>query len=1676
METRIDTSHGTEIPRKSRSLDLKSLYKSRITEEDKKKGLKRKANEDGGDGNRDKKKKKKKSIKEVSLSSLKNVNSDSRKSLDVVVYDSDLVSGSHDSKDLKLSSNQTLNGSHGVNSVSSLSLEDNVIQIPRRKRGLVGRKKFEGGQLLKHQVQSSSKLDPVDQISKLSGESDDASGTHAESWKAKQEKDFDDLKENRNGESNSSRHSVKEEEDGQPSHLVVKNSDLSLKKSRRRRSKRKDLAPDGKGHVKEVESLVDKSIKRYNDAQDDEANLEENAAMMLSSRFDPSCTGFSSNSKASALQSASQSPLHLSSGPEFVGCGHGSKSVSGSESPSFDAAGMVLRPRKEGEEKRHPRKRRHFYEIFLADVDSHWVLNRRIKVFWPLDQSWYYGLVNDYDDEKKLHHVKYDDRDEEWINLENERFKLLLLPSEAPGKARRRKSKVQGENSDERTRKLKHKKEKEKKDLPVGDDNCIGSFMDSEPIISWLARSTHRVKSPKSPIRAVKKQKTSGLSTKSMQPLLSDDAVNLNGSFKGDPLSRAKRKVSRNSDLTERHAGDATQESSASESVPCPKESKMPIVYYRRRFRKTGSELSHTCQENNVCRSMLGSVTSASIADDIVNLKKRDVFLGKMNPDEPLWSVDDAGLLKLTLPCIESGKCKFIVNFPVDSVLFDSCGVGNFWLLNAAMLLHYGTVTITWPMVHLEMLFVDNVAGLRFLLFEGCLKQVLGFVFLALTMFHQRTEQGKFVELQLPVTSVRFKLTCFQHLRKQLVFTFYNFSEVKNSNWMDLDCKLRRHCLLTKQLPLSECTYDNIQMLQNGINPSPVTQPSLLKGRQRRSRQGISVMGVSRESAFLNISHASDENCNKVPPLALSFTAAPTFFLSLHLKMLMEKCLANFSFRDHDSVEHLEISECTMADEDSIMEDCSNKGLETTLEENLKVPSSEVASGGCFSSAKYELSTAPERNGYHVNGVSGDVTVPGTSVDSGVAADAIVQLPELRVHNSVSDQCALSSRELNDKDKPDTGSQSFLNDLCIEIPPFNQFEKPVDVHGAQQSTDPAWNTNGGIFPSPNPTAPRSTWHRNRNSSSVGHHSNGWSDGKSELLCNNFGNGPRKPRTQVSYSLPLGGFDLSLKQKVVHKGIASKRIRKANEKRSSDVARGSKKNLELLSCDVNILITAGDRGWRECGAQVMLELLDHNEWKLAVKISGITKYSYKAHQFLQPGSTNRYTHAMMWKGGKDWILEFPDRSQWALFKEMHEECHNRNIRAASMKNIPIPGVRSIEESDDIGMEMPFIRSCSKYFRQLETDVEMALDPGRVLYDMDSDDEEWILRIQNSSESNSCSGYISEEMFEKAMDMFEKAAYAQQRDDFTSDEIEELMAGVGPLDVTKVIYEHWRQKREKHGMPLIRHLQPPSWERYHQQVREWELTTNKNNTNLSNGSQDKPASVEKPPMFAFCLKPRGLEVPNRGSKQRSHRKVSIAGHSNATYADQDGFHSFGRRLNGYPFGDHAYESLDDSPLPLISPRTFSPRDGTSMSMSNDGFNRHHLRKLHRSKSKKYGNTASLNNPHMMAAFAPRTVGNRNGHHPSNASFSDWQARQQLQLEASPRHVMEQLSGPALDEYRVREASRAVKRAAKVAKLKRAKAERLSYIADEAIHKATAALMNAEAIKASAGDSNGNDDRQI
>uniref|UniRef100_M1B5I7 Enhancer of polycomb-like protein n=1 Tax=Solanum tuberosum TaxID=4113 RepID=M1B5I7_SOLTU len=167
----------------------------------------------------------------------------------------------------------------------------------------------------------------------------------------------------------------------------------------------------------------------------------------------------------------------------------------------------------------------------------------------------------------------------------------------------------------------------------------------------------------------------------------------------------------------------------------------------------------------------------------------------------------------------------------------------------------------------------------------------------------------------------------------------------------------------------------------------------------------------------------------------------------------------------------------------------------------------------------------------------------------------------------------------------------------------------------------------------------------------------------------------------------------------------------------------------------------------------------------------------------------------------------------LFKELHEECYKRNILAASEVTIPgvrlieatIPGDRLIEEIEDYASEVSFIRSSPKYYRQTESDVEMAMDPSRILYDMDSEDEQWLSKNNFSCSGESKYEEISDEFFEKAMDMFEKVAYARHRDHFAPNELEELMVGVGPMEVVKFIHEHWQNKRHKNGMTLVRHLQ-------------------------------------------------------------------------------------------------------------------------------------------------------------------------------------------------------------------------------------------------------------------------------
>ncbi|XP_027353723.1 uncharacterized protein LOC113864327 [Abrus precatorius] len=1663
MEDRGENSHGAAIPKKSRSLDLKSLYKSKVTKETPKKNLKRKGSHPrGGD---EKRNKKKKTRKEVSLSSLENADGGIKKFVDEECQKGS-VSARQDLCEQKLEVKQGLSSSTGLIR-GSLSLDDNL-HIPKRRRNFVRRKKFDVSQVPKRAGQPSCISGHGDQIPKLSS---DDSDRRIESSEIKQKGDFDEFKKSRSNDSNSVQHFNPQS--------VANSGDSSLQKSKRKDRKQKALALDRNRVTKDANSLVDGGKISDYAREDDEENLEENAARMLSSRFDPNYAGVCSSSKPPTLPSSNGLSFLLSSSRNIVSCG--SKSPSGSESASVDTAGRVLRPRKQYNDKGNSRKRRHFYEISLGDLDEYWILNQRIKVFWPLDQSWYDGLVDDYNKETKCHHIKYDDREEEWINLQTERFKLLLLPSEVPGKAGGKRA-VRKNRSSDHKRGSSSRKERQIGDVITEDDHCSESCMDTEPIISWLARSSHRFKS--SAFHAAKKQKTSVTLPSTTSSLSCDEPVKVQGCLAESSLREGKSSPSRDS-VSQYQLGDDFGKKSPLQSSNRPKDDKQPIVYFRRRFRKPTSTSHHICEDKHVNISASCSISSNHVVGGLVDVKESND--GRVETEGPLFFTYNAGVSKIFLD-MESAAFKFDLNYPIQLVLNDSFKSENLWLLHAVLLLQYGTVTTLWPTIHLEMLFVDNVVGLRFLLFEGCLKLAAALVFCILRIFHQPGDQGKYIDFQLPFTSIRFRFSSIYGIKKPLVFAFYNFSRVKNSKWMYLDSKVKRHCLISKQLHLSECTYDNIQALQNQSSECPITSISgnpLVKEQvmQKRIRPGINIMGVSREFSKVDTSQPSDAGKRKVPLFSLSFAAAPTFFLSLHLKLLMEKSVAHISFCDNALVDDQEDSGL-MTDDCSSIDDYSNRNGEVNVKKNMMDFSMDAVCDG-LACAESDLLIGPSNCEGRIisqNYQNNDLSADEISGSNGFERPGSVQLPEWQSHHS---DHSFPSNSLTHKIKEDDGSHSFLSDLSVQIPSADQFEKPGDgdLHDAQHTSDFSWNTNGGVIRSPNPTAPRSSWHRNRsNSSSFGSQSHGWSDVKADSLHNGFGNGPKKPRTQVSYSVPFAGYDYNSKQRSHYprqRGLPHKRIRKANEKKLLDVARGPEKNLESLSCDANVLITHGDKGWRESGARVVLELFDHNEWKLSIKLAGITRYTYKAHQFLQTGSTNRYTHAMMWKGGKDWILEFPDRSQWAVFKEMHEECYNQNIRAASVKNIPIPGVVLIEENYDNESEATFVRS-SKYFQQVETDVGMALNPLHVLYDMDSDDEQWILTMRNSVKDNDCLNGISDEVFEKAMDMFEKAAYAQQRDQFTPSEIEELTVDVGPFCVTKIIYEHWQKKRQKKEMPLIRHLQPPLWERYQHELREWEVAMTKNNIPVSNGCLNKIVTLEKPAMFAFCLKPRGLEVPNKGSKQRSQKKISVSGHSSSILYEQDGFHPFGRRLNGLAYGDekfaypgHNYDSVYDSPLPQTSP-AFSPRDGGSMgyySINNNSYDRNHVPKYNRSKSRKFGSSV-FHNDSPTSSYSQQRVsrsGKRNGDGRWNMGYYDLSGHRQYLWDGPPRHGTEQLDGPNLDEFRTRDASCAAEHARNMAKLKRERAQRLFYRADVAIHKAMVALMIAEAMKASE-DSNG------
>ncbi|KAI5057501.1 hypothetical protein GOP47_0027516 [Adiantum capillus-veneris] len=305
----------------------------------------------------------------------------------------------------------------------------------------------------------------------------------------------------------------------------------------------------------------------------------------------------------------------------------------------------------------------------------------------------------------------------------------------------------------------------------------------------------------------------------------------------------------------------------------------------------------------------------------------------------------------------------------------------------------------------------------------------------------------------------------------------------------------------------------------------------------------------------------------------------------------------------------------------------------------------------------------------------------------------------------------------------------------------------------------------------------------------------------------------------------------------------------------------------LSCTANILLSTETRSWREFGARVGLQSRK-SEWVVVVQLEGAS-YTHKVMESTMTSRVNRFTHAMMWKGGDGWILEFCDRMQWMLFKRMHEECGHRNARAAFVKQIPIPFVKQIgvsgedRPSDDIlfGENWP-------------GEVENALDCTKRVYDMDSEDERWLAQRSQRVEEK-----ISMDSFERVVDKLERITYLRQGEMVASDEVTELCESMSSEDAMLAIHHYWSEKRMRKDNALIRYFESSLPRKYQKQLDNWKQRMEELECRFPNVSKEElERQYPQPQLFAFCWPSRGVDADSNVSK-RLQRQRSQQKHLNA-----------------------------------------------------------------------------------------------------------------------------------------------------------------------------------------------------
>uniref|UniRef100_A0A1J3I8X6 Enhancer of polycomb-like protein n=1 Tax=Noccaea caerulescens TaxID=107243 RepID=A0A1J3I8X6_NOCCA len=254
---------------------------------------------------------------------------------------------------------------------------------------------------------------------------------------------------------------------------------------------------------------------------------------------------------------------------------------------------------------------------------------------------------------------------------------------------------------------------------------------------------------------------------------------------------------------------------------------------------------------------------------------------------------------------------------------------------------------------------------------------------------------------------------------------------------------------------------------------------------------------------------------------------------------------------------------------------------------------------------------------------------------------------------------------------------------------------------------------------------------------------------------------------------------------------------------------TKEELDSLCCSANILMIGSDRCTREEGFSAMLEFSSSKEWFIVIKKDGAIRYSHKARKTMRPCSCNRFTHSIVWIGDNDWKLEFCDRQDWVGFKELYKECYERNVLEQNAKVIPIPGVREVCGYAEDFSDFPSFSMPVPYISVQEDEVSRAMARSIAIYDMDSEDEEWLDRQNRemSGVEDEQLERLQQDTFELMIDGFEKCYFHSPSDDLL-DEKEATIASLtylGRQEVVEAVHDYWARKRKQRKAPLLRVFQ-------------------------------------------------------------------------------------------------------------------------------------------------------------------------------------------------------------------------------------------------------------------------------